>query len=808
MKTLIKLTFANFKENKKRTLATVTSLILTSFLLFSVSIAFSTYEQYEIDDALSTRGSHHVTFEYVEDFPTSYSLLSEDSQISSFFTLQEIDRLTFEGAYFGSDIIMPVRAFENDFSPYITLVNGAYPKNDEELIISSEVSRLAHLQVNDKVSTYTVCGIFEKSTLSDDFEYKTYIPISYTKSPIEKDNDRSFFYVTYESTSEIYPKIYSTAEQLKTKYYNPNATLLNAYGQTPNENLQKKNRLYLAVILYVLSLFCILIIYNSFSISFQERKKEYGILRSIGASKRQIISLVAFEILFLGLLSIPLSFLLSIEIVSLGLNIIGKLLKVTIPLCIYPTHIVISIFFIIFTLAISSLTPARKASKISPIDAVRRQREYEFKKSKESYPIIKKIFNVEGEIAYKNMKRNGKKFNSSVASLAVSIFLFVLVSTFVNFITPSSNESDYPVDISLQIESPDPIKLKSTIDELASLPSIDHITTYKTTNLYFQSAERKEDFAATGYDISLYGLDRHSYDEYKDKLGLVEDTPILYNVYTVYEEKTKRTTQNEAFDKFVNIDLCERYKQDACYYTFDHLHTTTKNYQNILDNPTILLSVDEYDRLIDEYIAFHIEEEYDTHENFLKYNKNTVQIAIESEKYAALDAEMTDFLNRHTDMNIYYTNYALEEHETRMKVLSLEFVIYSFLAIFATIGITGILNSLNTNLSLRTSEFSVLRSIGLSMRGLHKIVLFENIFLIGKTLAIGLPASLILVLILRMISSIQTDPHVTPNIIPFPWSYIALSILGAVLVVLCVTHFSIKKIEKYNIIDSVRDESI
>ena len=96
--------------------------------------------------------------------------------------------------------------------------------------------------------------------------------------------------------------------------------------------------------------------------------------------------------------------------------------------------IILAIITSIITIYLSCIKSARRASKISPIEAIRNNLDIKIKNNKLTTPkIIKKIFKTPGVLAYKNLKRNKKKYKTTVISLVVSILTFITMNTFITY---------------------------------------------------------------------------------------------------------------------------------------------------------------------------------------------------------------------------------------------------------------------------------------------------------------------------------------------------------------------------------------
>ena len=237
-------------------------------------------------------------------------------------------------------------------------------------------------------------------------------------------------------------------------YYNN--MLLLPYDVTSNNAINKSLFVVQVFLFAVIGVATILVIYNSFTISIAERRKDYGMLISIGASKKQIRKLVIIEVMIMATLGLLLGFtigFLGIKLLYFVLNIlIEKLidlqasqgnvynislqLKMVFNMSVILTTIVVT--YIITYLGI--LRPARKAAKTSPIESIKGIDEVVYKKRNvKTSKLSKKILGIEGDLANKSLKRSRGRYRITIVSLTVSIVLFLIVQ---NTLTIGNVEAD------------------------------------------------------------------------------------------------------------------------------------------------------------------------------------------------------------------------------------------------------------------------------------------------------------------------------------------------------------------------------
>ena len=189
---------------------------------------------------------------------------------------------------------------------------------------------------------------------------------------------------------------------------------------------------------YLLYGTCLLYTSNSFAISVMERKKEFGLLSSIGATKKQLSYTVFFEALIEGIIGIILgicgAYIGIGTVIIIINNLIGDILVLKLNLVTNIVFIIIPVIFMILVIFISALVPSRRAAKVSPIEAIRQNDDIKINKKKiKTGKLVNKLFGIEGEIALKNIKRNKKKYRVTIVSLFISIVLFISFSSYMNY---------------------------------------------------------------------------------------------------------------------------------------------------------------------------------------------------------------------------------------------------------------------------------------------------------------------------------------------------------------------------------------
>ena len=206
----------------------------------------------------------------------------------------------------------------------------------------------------------------------------------------------------------------------------------------------------LAAIIIALIVFgSVSLIYNAFSISVSERTRQFGLLSSVGATRKQLRRMVLFEALAVSIVGIPLGILVGIGGIGITLLLIGdkffSIVRVDIPmrLCVSWQAVVIAAVIAaviaLVTVLISAWIPSKRATGVSAVEAIRQSMDIKVsgrpvRTSKLAY----KLFGLPGVLAGKHYKRNRKKYRTTVVSLFMSIVLFVSAAAFTDYMMESA----------------------------------------------------------------------------------------------------------------------------------------------------------------------------------------------------------------------------------------------------------------------------------------------------------------------------------------------------------------------------------
>ena len=848
MSILNDLTIKNLKLNKKRTIVTIVGIILSTALMVGIGLLFSSFQDYMIRETISYNGKYEAEYGDV----SLDKLNSIDKKDFSYFYQKPIGFSKFDSANEYKPYIY-ISSVDKEYFNELHLISGRFAENDSELVISNHINTnggasykigdIITLKYGERViegvntlanneyyeeetlnivgeKTYTIVGIVERSNFED---YSASGYSTFTLDMNDKDGTVNVF-VMFNNKKKIIKQSEDLAKKLG--YNNAisyNSTLLALYGESTYGNIMKSMITMIVIMLSLVSIGCIVVIYNSFAISVMERKKEFGLLSSIGATKKQLSYTVFFEALIEGIIGIILGICgayIGIGTVILIINnLIGDILVLKLNLVTNIVFIVIPVIFMILVIFISALVPSRRAAKVSPIEAIRQNDDIKINKKKiKTGKLVNKLFGIEGEIALKNIKRNKKKYRVTIVSLFISIVLFISFSSYMNYTidTASSVMGEVPYDYQISYFGDDnDIDALDKISEIIKSNDVKEYVSYSASNLSiignYTYSDEYLDFYKSAYGddgikaltnlkyqyISIYILDDISYNKYKELIGLDKDSVILLNKFKgVSYGNNKRVNYDIPVinNGDINIKICN-------FDDNDEDVDTTKYCNKKIDN--IFITNKSFD-LIEEFSYmsdFKLIVNKKLYDNISDSGTHYTQYNIISDNTDNID-KLTKELDKYDNVN--YTNVKESMKQANNMILVVKILMYGFIGLITLIGVTSVFNTISTSMALRKREFAVLRSIGLTRKGFNKILFFESLFFGLKSLIYAIPVSLGVTIIIHY----ALADMMSINSIVIPWKAIIISIVSVFVIVLLTMMYSTSKIKKHNIIEQIREENI
>ena len=729
----------------------------------------------------------------------------------------------------------------------ITLELGVLKGTDGKVLGESELldlspKRFKESKITDKKQkTYTITGIIENPNTrelnpSSCFEIYT---VSDEKAPVEaiRTKHMNKLYIAYTPQSEG-NYLQNTADILGFKAddmnnvssdeispedqqtsgvngYSFNTTLLamKGYGGSDGTNVMIFSLAVIIIIIVMLA--SVFVIRNSFAISITEKTSMYGMLASVGATKRQIRRNVLFEGFILGLIGIPLGILLGLGVNAILITILNSVLGDVLSgakfVFVTPTiPIICAIVLSAVTIFLSSFFIALRASKIPPLVAIRGNKDIKVKNNKpyRTSKLTKKLFGVGGEIASKSLKRSRKKYRTTVISIVVSVAMFIAVSAFMDYGMTYTEHYYGKTDYSYMVVGIDS-KQAQTIEKM---PEIENYLTVGSQYGYVSADvhvnECGENFlyddadGTKSFSVEFFEFEHDTFVQICKELKLdynkVKGGVLAYSKVTPDYGEGSRTYDDpvplygkDAPTKFIVYGNDEEGNE---------LKTGKLRVASLFDE--IPKSADS---VIGEGTIFG--------QGLIIGEQGVISSQVGKDGCAvtlyANTSDHTSLTNRIESMegaddSIYIYDYEEIVRQFNAIMLIVGIFVYGFIGVISLIGLTNIFNTISTNMQLRSKEFASLKSIGMTKKEFNRMIRLESLMYGIKSLLIGIPLGVLGVF--AIFSAFSRGS--VPMSFVFPWKAILISIAAVIIVVWLIMKYSISKVNKQNIIETIRNDNI
>lgn len=848
-----KVTIQSMKKNRTRTIVTIIGVILSTAMITAIATFAVSLQNYMVNGAIVKYGNWHVEFPDA-NYTFTNEIKNNDMVLNS-ASFENIGYASWNGIKSENKPYLFVAGFNDKAFETLplTLVAGKMPEHSNEILIPTHVATKGgvkfsigdtitlsvgnrvkgdkNLNQNDPYTskddavkevlvpkyekTYTVVGICERPGFEDSSS-AGYTLI--TKCEIQDKNNSASTFVTLKNPRKIHDFVNNSA---KTNSYVLNDNVLRFMGLSDNNLFNALLYSVGGVLVVLIMIGSVFLIYNSFNISLNERTKQFGILSSIGATSKQIRNSVLFEGICIGAVGIPIGIIVGISSISVVITIVARNLRNifynTVPLTLkssIPT-IIIAIAVSMITILISAYIPARKAANTSVLESIRQTSEIKIdSKSIKTSKFSQRIYGLEGILALKNFKRNKKRYFSIILSLTFSVVLFVSARAFGTYLEKATSQAvvDNDYDICFSTKDISENELFNLYNKLKDIDGI-YESSYQALMKYsckadtanFSEAFKKE----SGYD------DDNQTVNIPIEIQFIEDSQFLKFIESInlpINEYTGKNPKMIAVAKIIN----SKNNELPNIFTKDSMNLSIA--PEINGNPNMNDSKNVNIKFIDtvpldtlpqnhsdvKSYMFLIVAPYTLKDNFEATDLHTnVGFTFRSKNPTQSVSEMESIIQSvglTSDYNIYNVYEVVEQNRNIMFVVNI--FTYVFVIMISLIAIANVFNTISTNIKLRRRELAMLLSIGMSDHDFKKMMNFECVFYGIRTLIFGIPISALFSwLIYKGLVAGGADLTFI-----FPWSSMIISIISVFCIVFITMLYSIGKIKKENIIDSLRDD--
>lgn len=630
--------------------------------------------------------------------------------------------------------------------------------------------------------TYTVVGFYQRLDMTTEpFSCPGYTALTCQEQGYQTDE---FFRVAHPS------RFYSYMEGNNEKYpgleWFSNSDLLNYYGATTFFSVNRMIYSFAVILLLMISFGSVSLIYNSFSISVAERTRQFGILKSIGATRKQIRDSVLYEALVLCAVGIPLGLLVG----CLGIGITLYCLRDSFGFLMGASGNALQMHFVLngwallaaagiglVTAIISAWIPAKRAVRVSPVEAIRQTKDVKLRgREVRTSRLTEKLFGFSGMLAAKNFKRNRKRYRSTVVGLFLSVTLFISASSFCAYLTDAvdqlGGDSTLGVQLYYSEALPEGVTPEQRLGQLAAADGVESgfYTADSYAGLHFAKEDMDPDYWK---DTGLEG-DRITRDGTEYVLYYPED--YIDDYYTARSEgETPDESRAQAVPASEAV-LTRSYTVGA-----------------------ILKEAPDFLGTGDLYLLYP----YSMYEAVTGQAPAADAFWFRSSDHAASYESMGQILMELGNSRSELQDLAANGENQRAMVTVVNVFSYGFIILISLISMTNVFNTISTSIALRRREFAMLRSVGLTQRGFARMMDYECIIYGARALLWGLPASVLVTYgIYRSVAqSIAARFYI-------PWYSVAIAVGSVFVVVFATMLYATRKIRSENPIEALKQENL
>lgn len=624
-----------------------------------------------------------------------------------------------------------------------------------------------------------------------------------------------------------------------------------------------------ALIIILTSVYCIK---NSFNISITEKIRQYGMLASVGATRRQIKSSVKTEAAMLGVVGIPVGTMSGILASLILVKVVNALsagwLNFALSFHTSLPALILAVILSIATIYFSATGSARRAAKVTPLEAIRNTKEIKIKSAKLKTPaIIGRIWGIGGVISYKNIKRNKKKYRTTVTSIVICSVTFIVISYFMSMTFSVVGMSYASVDYNIGINMS--CKKDLDIEKLSELLSgIEGAKDYLVGAGYYFDVDKPEytkeygEYCGQLYDdredvsqeFFITVLNDKSYDKYASDAGVknADTGAILVNkcTFDVYNEKSSKYVKEEMeLYKYKAGDTIE-----CGYNVYDDASSddnaveggteSSTEDNNAVEGDTESGTEDNSGYVDEETINNGVRKTVDVTiagvtdkvpTGYKGYGNTTLLfmnqkgfeslwadgksgnelkpghasysayvVAENADEYQDTFEKETEGNTEYSQISFYVSNLDKEMRDEKSLFTLLGVFAYGLIVVIALIGITNIINTLSTGMELRSREFATLRSIGMTDKQFAGMVRLESVFISVKALVIGVPLGILISYLLCVMMNRMDDAIIYEP----PYKAIILCIVVVIMLIYAIMKLSMTKLRHNNIIETIKNENL
>lgn len=894
-----KVTRESLKKNRTRTAVTVIGIALSTALMTAVTASVSSVRQYLMQNEIARNGAYHVS---VTELPTErYATVAAAEEISEIAYAEPVGYAIAGSAntYKPYLYIMGISPNFTDLAA-VQLTAGHMPENPQEILLPEHLSYnggvywkigdtltlsigdrmleqyaltqhnpytppeelgedgTAEVLVPHETKTYTVCGFYERPG------FEEYSAPGYSCLTLDDNGkpDAAYADVWYTLVHPRKVYDYTDKEFVKLTWDNSyvHSELLMYMGISRFSGYLPVLYGMAAILLGLIVFGSVSLIYNAFAISVSERTRQYGMLSSVGATKKQLRHMVRYEAFCVGVIGIPAGILLGLAGITVTFLCIGNrfsgLTDAALPMRLHVSWVAMaaSLLISVVTIYISALIPSRRATRVTAVEAVRQSKDiFNPKRPIKTPKWIYKHFGLPGVLGQKYFQRSKKRYRATVFSLFMSVVLFIASAGFTHSLQ-SSVESVFgagtydlyywsgindingmtPTELNELFRS-EPLVDASALSMLASahgsmdksvLTADGYKAEYLFTNVYDKDSE-------VGFFMSVEFVDDETFRNFLREQNLPERSymdagnprALVLDQVVTYDEEKRKYREIHALN-CDTLDFHAMFRREIEGYHFDRYYyedqaDATADYVYASDTegePELTLSEEEaqFSRTLTGDVL-HVHPYFVETQGYIVflYPMSAMDtILAGTEKPDTLSCVMLagDHLgackalhqtlgaNHLTASNLF--DNAKDRENERSIIVIVRVFSCGFIILISLIAAANVFNSISTNIGLRRREFAMLRSIGMTGKSLMRMMHYECLICGTKALLLGLPVSFGVILLLFAVVHQGFESGFT-----IPWAAVGIAVLSVFAVVSASMLYAMQKVKQENPMDALKSEN-
>ena len=786
-----KIAKSNLIINKSKSILIIITIILSTTLLSSVGLTCLDWSKANKERIIKYSGTQHGVYGNMDE--------KKIEEIKAHADIDAVGLVNGIGSINYDDKSKIALSYVNDKAmelSSIKLEKGIMPKLKNEIALDNlALKKLGYKgKIGEKIkikyedyankgfteSEFTLSGIIKSNEMSKIKKiYSGIVSKEYMNSTRDMSKENFNAYVTVKaednlSGDELKLKVEDIAKDLNI----PKARVLVNEDYINSLKPDMEVIMWGVVIGIIVIMSSILVIYNIFHLSVVTKVQEFGKLRAIGATKKQIKSIVLKEGIFLSMIGVPIGVLVGFLINEF---VIGKIFMFEGNAFKLPMIIGVMIISLI-TIYISLLKPMKEASKVSIIEAVRYNGEDKNnKKSRKGYESI----NL-NRLSYANLSRNKKRTYITVISLSLSAIIFVVISSVMNSIDAEKMTRErFSQDIKIDLDGYTYGEEDSPDTEMNILQKnnplgenfIKKLLNIKGVTNIDKSKSAKCELNGYKTEYKYHDLSSVNEEDLKNLEFYLEDGEI--NLEKLKSGEEILITQPELSTE-IGIKVGD--KITLTLYDGDKKIKKEFKIQGITSNPsTFAMHYDAFDKMFDT----------DT--------TTTIGIYTQKGEYENIKSYIESLDKNDDYIQADYVDELLKDNKLAIAVT--KGIGYSLVVIIGIIGFINLINSMITSIITRKKELGMLQAIGLTDKQLVKMLNIEAMFYTGTMLLSSLTLGTIIGYIAVYVFRKTGASYATYT---FPINQILIMVVSVFIAQLLLTYFISKNFNKESLIDRVR----